>query len=494
LTERPPTPEDEGIEYSSGRALTGVRWSLLAVLGRQGAQIAAALLIARILGPESYGIISVASIYVILATLLLDQGLSAALVQHASLTARAPGATATLNLLTSLILALLTWLAADFIADFFSVPELKIVLQLLAVALPLKALAVVPRAMLSRHLQFKGAAVADIAGALLGGSAGALSAALGADYYAVVYMTIVGDLVMAVVLLKSAGGPVPNLALREVAPLLKFSASVFGVNGLAYFSRNIDNILVGRFLGVASLSLYGMAYRVLAVPVMLFGQTVNRVMFPVFSRTSKDRALLSGNLLKSMQVLSMIVVPVMVFVACMSSPIVLVVLGREWMDAAPLLSVLAVAGARETIFFIAPSLMRGVGKAGLNLRYEILATALQVSGIVIGLQFGLVWVALGYAAAGFLLTPVLLVIQSRLCGALISEQLKTIWPPVHASIWGAAASLLITSTGFGLEFTTLLGALAYAIVLLVVLLVVHRGRTKVFLTLLRTVLDARRAP
>jgi O-antigen/teichoic acid export membrane protein len=492
VTKRDAIPEDGEAQYSSGRALTGVRWSLVAVIGRQGGQIAAALLIARILGPESYGIISVASIYVILATLLLDQGLSAALVQHETLSPRVPGATVTLNLLTSIVIAILTWVTAELIADFFSVPELTVVLQILAVALPLKALAIVPRAMLSRHLHFKGAAIADIAGALIGGSAGVLSAALGADYYAVVYMTIVGDLVMALILLKSARGPLPNLALQEVGPLLRFSASVFGVNGLAYFSRNIDNILVGRFLGVASLSLYGMAYRVLAVPVMLFGQTVNRVMFPVFSRTSKDRTLLSDNLLKSMQVLSMIVVPIMVLIACISSPIVLIVLGPEWVGAAPLLSMLAIAGARETIFFIAPSLMRGVGKAGLNLRYEVLAAALQVSGIVIGLQFGLVWVAVGYATAGFLLTPVLLMIQSRLCGASVSAQLRTIWPPVHASIWAAAAWFLISATGSGAQFSTILGVLAYVITLFIVLFTFHRRRTQVFFKLLRTVLDTRR--
>jgi O-antigen/teichoic acid export membrane protein len=478
--------------FEQHKAVSGVRWSLLAVVGRQGFQILCALALARILGPASYGIISVASIYIVLVTLLLDQGLSAALVQRPQLTAKAPGAIFTLNLLTAVVLAVATWFLAPALAAFFNVPELVTVLQILAVALPVKAAAVAPRAMLSRDLRFKGITISDVAGSGLGAVAGVAAALLGANYFAVVYQVVVTDVVAGLVLVVAAKGPVPNFRLAEVRPLLAFSLGIFGVNGLAYFSRNIDNILVGRFLGVTSLSLYGMAYRVLAIPVMLFGQTVNRVMFPVFSRTSNDKALLSANLLKTMQVLSMLVVPVMAFTACAAPHLVLLVLGPEWAGAAPLLTVLAIAGARETIFFITPSLMRGMGKAGMNLKYEILATVAQVSGIVIGLQFGLLWVAVGYAAGGFLLTPVLLGIQSRLCGASVATQLATIWPAIHASLWGSAAFLAIDRLPLDGLAAVLLGFAGFSGCALLVLLLVHRKRTNVFLSRLATLTGRRR--
>lgn len=478
--------------FVKSTAVQGVRWSLLAVVGRQGLQIAGALVLARILGPESYGIISVASIYVVLVTLLLDQGLSAALVQRPELPRHAPGATVTLNLVTAVLLGALTWITAPALADFFSVPELILVLQILAVALPAKALGVVPRAMLGRAMKFRGMAISDLAGAAAG-TVGAVSAALlGAGYFAVVYQVIATDIIAGAVLLIAAKGPAPNLRLHEVQPLLRFSLGVFGVNALAYFSRNIDNILVGRLLGVTALSLYGMAYRVLAVPVMLFGQTVNRVMFPVFSRTSSDKELVSGNLLKSMQVLSMLVVPVMVFTACASPLLVEIVLGDAWKEAAPLLSILALAGARETIFFIAPSLMRGMGKAGLNLKYEVLATVAQVGGIVIGLQFGLIWVAVGYACGGFLLTPVLLVIQSRLCGASVRDQLATIWPSVHCSIWAAAAYVATGFFGMTGVVQLVMGFAAFITMGALILGLFHRQRTRIFLSRLGTLTNLRR--
>ena len=322
----------------------------------------------------------------------------------------------------ALVLAGLTVVAAPFLAAFFREPQLESVLLLLAAALPLKALAIVPRAVLSRDLHFRGIGAADIVAAAAGAVGGISAAALGAGYFAVVPQVLVTDLLTAAILLVAARGPAPNLYLSEVRPLLAFSASVFATNWLAYFSRNTDNILVGRVLGVTSLSFYSMAYRIMVIPVQLIGQTVNRVMFPAISRAAGDRTVVAGHLAATTRPLSMAVIPMMALVACVAHDLVLLVLGEAWLPAAPLMAVLAIGGARETIFYITPPLMKGMGRAGLNLRCELLAFALQVSGIVVGLQFGLLGVAVGLVASGFLLTPVLLGIQKRLCGIGVRTQ------------------------------------------------------------------------
>lgn len=474
------------------RSVSGARWSLLAVLSKQGFQMLCAIILARLLGPDSYGIVSVASIFIVFVSLLLDQGLSSALIQRPALSRRTAGATFTLNLLLAVVIGALTWVTAPALAAFFSVPELVLVLHILAVAIPLKALSITPRALLARDLKFRGIAAADISAAVVGSAAGITAALLGAGYFSVLYQVILTDLVTAVVLLACTRGPVPNVHLGEVRPLLAFSTGVFATNGLAYFSRNIDNILVGRFLGVASLSLYGMAYRVLVVPVQLIGQTVNRVMFPTFSRIASDRGLVSAKLRGSMSLLSLCVIPLMAFVACASPALVDVVLGDAWRAAAPLMSVLAIGGARETIFYITPSLMKGMGRAGLNLKYELAATAAQVGGIVVGLQFGLLGVAVGYAVAGFLLTPVLMILQSRLCGLAVRTQLGILWPAVHASLWGSAAFLLLGRFTGGAVLELAAGLAGFGAAAALILFLFHRNALHVFLGQLRTLL--RRSP
>lgn len=457
-----------------GSAAAAFRWNSFAVAGRQVFQMVTSIVLARILGPDSYGVIGAATIYITLTTLLLDQGLSSALIQRPVLSRWAPGAAASLNIASGTVLAAATWASASWVAAFFSVPRLIPILHLLGLGLVVKSLAIAPRAMQARHLTFRSIAVADVAGSAAGSVLGITAALLGAGPTSVVFQVIGADSVIAVVLLLAARGPVPNVRLRELRVLVPYGSRVMMTNGIAYFSRNIDNILVGRVLGVVALSYYAMAYRVLVIPVQMIGQTVSRVMFPVFSRQAGRRESLGDSLLRAMEMLAIVTIPLMVLLATASREIIRVVLGSEWLPAATLLSVLAVAGARETVMYVSGPLIKASGHVRLLVRYELFATTIQVGGIVIGLRYGVLGVALGYTLAGFALTPVLLAIQRRIAGVTARDQLRVVWPPVHAALWAAAAYLAVARIGLAPIATGVVGALLYGTVALTVLRLAHR--------------------
>lgn len=468
------------VAFTDATAIRGVRWSLAAVLSRQGLQMLCALVLARILGPETYGIISAATVYITLTALLLDQGFSAALVQRADVTRRHAGATATLNLTIATLLAAGTILAAPSLASFFRADALAPLLTVLAISLPLKALSVTPRAMLSRELLLHHIARADIIGAAAGAAAGITAAAFSAGYFSLAYQVLATDTVTALLMLIAARGPLPNFRFRAIAPMLAFSSSVFFTNCLSYFSRNIDNILIGRFLGVGSLSLYSMSYRIMVLPVQLIGQTLNRIMFPAFARAADDPRAVAEHLMRSIQILAFSVVPLMAYVASAAPFLIHMVLGDAWAPAAALVSVLAIGGARETVFYVAPSLMKGMGRGKLIIQYEILAAVVQVGGIVIGLQFGALGVAVGLVAAGFALTPILLVIQSRLSGIKIRKQLGACWPPVHAAVWASIAHFAVTFLPVPPLVQAIAGLVAFGAAAILVLVIFHRRSTAIF--------------
>ena len=437
-------------------------------------QFVTSVVLARVLGPDSYGVIGAATIYITLTALLMDQGLASALIQRPTLSGWAPGAAASLNIASGVVLAAATWVSAPWVAAFFSVPQLMPILHLLGAGLIVKSLAIAPRAMQARHLTFRAIAVADVAGSAVGSVLGVAAALAGAGPTSVVFQVIGADVVIATVLLWSARGPVPNLRLGELRVLVPYGSRVMATNGIAYFSRNIDNILVGRVLGVVALSYYAMAYRVLVIPVQMIGQTVSRVMFPVFSRQASRRELLGDSLLRAMEMLAIVTIPLMTLLAVASHEVIRIVLGAEWLPAAPLLSVLAVAGARETVMYVSGPLIKASGRVRLLVRYELFATTVQVGGIVIGLHFGVFGVALGYTSAGFALTPVLLAVQRRIAGVTTRDQLGVVWPSIHAALWAAAAYLAVTRLGLSPVVTVAVGTVMYATVALGVLRFVHR--------------------
>lgn len=478
--------EQDATSVSEARATQpragAVRWSAASVFGRQASQMASALVLARILGPESYGYVSAATLYVTLTTLALDQGLAAALIQRPTLTARAPGAVATVNLVMGVLLAGLTWLVAPAVAEFFSAPALEPLVQVLGVGLLIKSAAITPRAMASRQLDFRTIAVADIAGGVLGAVAGISAALAGAGPWSLVWQVLVTDTVVVVALLGAGRGAVPNRHLREFLPLLPFSLRIFGTNTLAYASRNADNILVGRFLGVGQLSLYGMAYRVLVIPVQLIGQTVGRVAFPALSRLAGDPLAVRALTLRTTKLLALYAVPPMVLASVAATELVDTVLGDEWAPAAPVLAVLALAGARETVMQVTHSLMRAMGAGKLILRYEIGASVVQLGGIVIGLRYGILGVAVGFSVAGLVMTPVLMTLQKRLAGVGYRAQLAGILPAVHASVWGAAAYAVLRLLDLPSALTLVIGGGVYVAVGAVVLRTAHRRSWELLLS------------
>jgi O-antigen/teichoic acid export membrane protein len=473
--DRPAPDGPISVEHVRKEASASVRWSAAAVIGRQFPQMVAALVLARVLGPETYGVISAATVYVTFTTLLLDQGLASALVQLPNPSRRLAGAVATVNILAAIVLGALTAGLSPQVAGFFRSPALAPLLAVLGAGLLLKGLAITPRAMLQRQLRFRAIGQADIAGGTIGAIAGITAALTGSGIWSMAWMVLITDAVIAaMMLLAGRGASAPNLHLGELRDILPFSLRVFGSNALAFLSRNTDNILIGRFLGVGSLSLYSMSYRVLVVPVQMIGQTVNRVVFPMFARLQDRVDLVAKGLLRAMDVLALAAIAPMVLVSVAAPELLGLVLGPAWAPAAPILTVLAIAGAKETVFYVTGPLMRARGAGKLIIRYEVLATVVQVGAIVIGLAGGVLGVAWGWTIAGFVLMPVQLLIQRRMCGVRLGEQLGRILPHAHASAWGAAAYLAVRLAGAGQLWTLLGGSLAYLLVVMAVLRFVHR--------------------
>ena len=441
---------------------------------RQGAQIVFGLLLARVVGPDQYAVVAAASIYVVFAALVMDQGLSAALVQKPVLPPAAPGALATINLLVGGALAVATWLAAPALASALNIPDLTFVLRVLGAALLLKAATVMPRAMLARRLRFSALATLDVVATGAGAVTGVLVLAAGAGTWAYIAYIVTTDVAAAVLLTTRAQAPRPNWDLAAARDLLPFGSRVLVTNALAFVSSNADGLLIARYLGARDLALYSIAFRVLVVPVVLLGQTVNRVLFPVISRAAGDPRLVAETVLAATKLLAAAAIPLMAWVACMAPTLTPLILGPAWSPAVPLVSVLAVAGARESVFFLTPALLRGMGRSGLNLRFQLLSTIVQVIGVVAGLPFGTLGVAVGYTVAGFVLTPVIMALQRRVAGVSCRQQVAAFMPAVHASGWAVAAFLASSSALGGGLVASLAGSGAFASALVAVLALAHR--------------------
>ncbi|MCX5041709.1 lipopolysaccharide biosynthesis protein [Aldersonia sp. NBC_00410] len=474
---------------------SGMRWSSISVVGREVARTVFTILLARIVGPDDFGIVAQAMVFVGIVSILLDQGFSSALVQREKLEPGMPGVVVTVNLGVGAALSVATIAIAPLWADWMNTPQLALVLVMLAPDLLLRAATVTPRVLLARDLQFRLIGIADVVSALAGGILGLAVAFAGGSYWALVVQVVSTDAVLLVVLLIMGAGYRPNMQFRLLREIAGFSWRAFAAGLLINsFSRNIDNLLVGRFQGPQALAFYGLAYRLLLLPVQLACTTVGGVLFPAFARISFDIDRMRSEMVRATRTLAILALPVMALVAAGAPQLVLVLFGPDWAPAIPIIQVLALAGAAQAIYRPSTTpMVLGLGDAGLNLRYAWLTAIFTTIGIVGGLPFGPFGVAAGYTVATAAIVPVEWLMRRRLLGMSLGSQAAAWLPGIHVAAWVSAAYLLVSVSIPGRELLVLVvGGLTGAAVGIGVLWLVHRRQFEELIFMVRRMIGGRR--
>ena len=463
----------------SGMALaTGMRWSGISVVGREAARMVFTIILARIVGPEAFGIVAQAVVFMVVIGLLLDQGFASALIQRPRIAPELPGAIVTVTLVIGAAVAALTAGLASAWAAFMNSPELTLVLVLLAPSLLIRAACVTPRGLLLRRMAFREVGISEIVAATIGGAAGVAAAVLGAGYWALVVQIVSTDAVMLVMFLVFGAGTWPNLQLSSLREIAGFSGRAFAAGILTTVARNVDNLLVGKYQGAESLAFYALGYRLLLFPVQLLSSTIGGVFFPAFSRLTDDLDAVRALMARATRALASLVLPGMALLAAASPEFVVLLFGTEWEPAIRIVQVLAIAGAIQAIY--QPStvpMILGLGHAGLTLRYALLTTGVALIGIVAGVPFSPLAVAIGYASATVALVPVEWIIRRRLLAMTVSSQARSLLPGVHVALWTAAAYTVVATVVGSHELVALVaGASAAVLVSAAVLRVAHRSQ------------------
>ncbi|ORI19570.1 hypothetical protein BJD99_00270 [Rhodococcus sp. 1163] len=466
----------DGVAGSETRtAANGVFWNALGILTRQLFLVISALWLARILGPDSYAVVALAGVYTAFTTLLLDQGLTAPLISKKNITSRFIGAATTLNILSALVIGFVTVILSPLMASAVNVDDMRKVLTVFALALPLKALSIAPRAILARSINFKTQAIVDVCASFVGAITLVIFVLVMNDYWAFVYQVVAVDTCVAIGLLALVRPPFPNLQLRLLAGSFVFGSRVLASNLLAYSVQNLDSVLVGRYLGQTSLSYFSVAHRLVTMPVQLVGQIVSRVMFPLISNRYNLERPVKFIVEKAISATAIVILPIMALIAVSSPDLIDVVLGGEWKPAAMTLTIFAIAGGRQALTTLNSPVLMGIGRADILLKFSMGAAALQISAIVVGLNWGINGVALSYTLAGFALTPVVMLIQRKAIDIKLRTQMNAVGPGLHCAIWVVIVYLSVRfALGLGAGATLTIGAIASLAITVLTLSIFHR--------------------
>jgi PST family polysaccharide transporter len=443
-------------------------------------QTGSTVVLARILTPADFGLIAMVTTVTGFAMMFSSLGLSDATIQKAEINHDQISTLFWINVGLGVLIAAVVIGLAPAVAWFYDEPRLTPVTMALGIAFIFGGLTVQHQAMLQRHMRFFAIGIVEVVSMAVGVGAAIVAGVLGAGYWSLVIMNIAMAVAAAVgkwvVFPWLPGWPRKGVGVRK---MLGFGGNITGFNIVNYFSRNADNILIGKFLGSTSLGFYSKAYGLLMLPVNQIRSPLISVGLPSLSRLQGDPERYKNYYLKMIQLLAFITVPMAILLGAYSHQIIILVLGPQWEQAAGIFSILAFAAVIQPVASTYGMVMISAGHTARYFKLGVFTSIAYVISFAAGLPWGTSGVALGYTIANYILLVPMLMYAFSGTPVRVRDFFKAIFLPC------AAALIMVLASRVVFYFCTVLTAwLALVISLLtaglfylVAYLILPRGRT-----------------
>jgi len=360
-------------------------------------QIAALTVLARLLVPDDYGKLAMIMAVVGIATVIGDFGLSLAAIQSQNLDDVQRSNLFWWNAAIGTAAAALVFTVAGPISQFYGEPGLRPATQALSVVFLLNGLAAQFRAELSRAFGFVRLASADVAGQASGLVVAIVLAINGAGFWALVAQQITIALSGLVITAGSARW-LPGLPHRSpgMTHFAKFGLATTATQAVNYVSSNVDSVVIGRLWGAEQLGIYNRAFQIFMLPIQQIAAPITRVALPVLSRLTDDAQYLRyvGQAQLTLAYPATIGLAIL---AANAEPIIQVVLGAKWLQAAPILEVLAIGGVFQVFGYVYYWIFLSKSRMPILFACEVVGRALLVAAVIIAAPFGPFWVACAFS-------------------------------------------------------------------------------------------------
>ena len=447
--------------YADLRARS-VRGGVLTV-SSQGIQFVvlsvATVVLARLLTPSDFGLVAMVTSITGLGQAFADLGLSEATIQRPEINHKQVSTLFWVNVAIGVVLTAIAASMAPLLSWFYRDPRIFRITLCVSITFLIGGLRVQHDALLKRQMRFKALVMRDMTSPMIAVPIAILIAWMGGGYWALVAlpMTLNGVATLWSWALARwiPGLPSFNASIRS---LMGFGGSVASSYLLLNIIGNTDNVLVGRYCGAGPLGLYSRAFNLLMLPVKQLSGPVGSVAVPAYSRAHLEGGRLARYYLRTVSLFMWLGMPVFGFLFVTAVPVITVVLGHQWIEAAGVFRLLDLGAVSQLLLNVTVWLLVGRGRADRLLRLVAFIAPVTIASYVIGLPFGIKGVALSGALTMLVILPWILHYSFRDTSLRLGQVGKVAMYPIIICVVAVSLSLLWMRTfptpSLGLQFGT----------------------------------------
>lgn len=343
--------------------------------------------LSRMLSPGDFGIVAVVQVFILFFQMLVEAGMGPAIIQNKKLSSQDIGILFNYSVFLAIILSLSFGLFGQVLARIYYDNIYIKIAWLQSIAIFFNGLNVIPSAILNREKRFKEINVNQIIASVLSGTTGIILAYLGYGVYSLIMSSIIlsitffmGNLFITKIKFTK------ELNYSVLKKILSYSVHQFSFNFINYFSRNADNMLIGRLMGSEALGNYSKAYQLLMMPNSLLLGIINPVMQPILSDYSEDVITIKKFYLKIVRILALIGGPLSVYLSIYSEDVIFFIFGNQWTDAVYPFKVLSLTVWIQMTLSSTGAIFQSRNKPRELFITGLISAFVIVGGILIGIQ------------------------------------------------------------------------------------------------------------
>ena len=398
-------------------------------------RLSSIMILARMLIPEHFGLIGMVTALTVLIERFQDIGLGDAIVQKKEITHEQVSNLFWINLGICIFFTILVALSAKAVAWFYNDHRLIWITIAFAGNFIFSGLVIQHKALIRRRMRFDHFAMISIFSTAFGLGVGIILAWLGYGYWALVWKEIARSLVVTILAWSFCPWR-PSLPVRNagIGSMLKFGGNITGYNMLFYLTNNLDTILLGKFYGAVPVGLYSRAKQLTAMPANQLLEPIKYVSFSGLSALQNDPIKYLSYYEKMLAVVSFLYMPIIVYIAIYSYPIVHIALGSQWMTAVPILRLIAISMYPLSVVKFMGIIMLSTGKSTRYFIWGSITNGFTVLSFVAFIRWGTIGIAASWILSAYINLIFSLFFVFKGSHVSVVSTMRNVYKPLIASI------------------------------------------------------------
>lgn len=409
--------------------ISNVLWRFAERCGAQGVSFIVSVILARILLPEEYGIVSIITIFTTILNLFMDSGFKNALIQKKDADEIDYSTVFYFNILSGTILYIFMFCIAPLISAFYETENMTSYVRVMSLTLILGGINGVQTAIVAKRMEFKRFFYSTLGGTLISAVIGITMAYAGMGVWALITQRLVNQLVDTLILwITVKWRPLLTFSVKRLKPMFSYGSKLLGSSLLNSLTTNLSGLIIGKAYSADLLAYYDKGRRIPNLVIENIQSAVQSVLFPVFAQQQDDKNQMKRILRLSFITAAYCIFPCMIGIGICAESIIRILYTESWIDMVPYLRLWCFIFAFYLMHTAQLQVIQAIGRSDIILKIELIKQIISIITILFAIPFGVIPMLVAMSVVTVICLYINACPNKKLIGYGFLEQLKDIFP------------------------------------------------------------------